>query len=971
VADSLEELLRACTVRVLGPRPGAGFFVAPGVVLTCAHVVGAETTLNIDWDAGGVRNHSASVLTTVADRGRPIPALDSDYPDVAVVHLKGLGGHACVGIDLNWPQQEDRFQIYGYPEEGGSAVLTPAVLSYRGKKGSGPTVFLDLASDQVKPGMSGAAVLNLRSRAVCGLVVASKDIGDDRGALAVTWSSMGQALVPHLQANTAFLESDSQWDRAKTAAVRSTATVTDEKPVLRVVGDRVSAAVELWRDRDELRQWLREMLLEGQRITSVVGRRGIGKSAVVAKVLADFEQPDPSRSPLEDLDGLVYLSTRTGATSLTLARVYESIAALAERHNAERLDRLWENLNVDALPELWTSLSHRRIVVVLDNLDDLQDESGELVDDGLVAFLESVARTPYPPRVITTSQRPLRLPPDLQGQVIVRPLDDGLTITDGVALLRDMDAGTGLILSESEERLGHVVRQLHGIPRGLELVARIIVTDDPFYLDTLLDSSAEAGTLLVDLVSRSFANLDETDRRLVGLLALAGVPLPRQAIPTLLDGLVDPAATRKSLGQLISTRQIGYDPEHQHVRLHPLDADYVRQSLLHDEAALQVDLDLKLADWYAAARIPRMNWRSVADVGPNQREYEHRWRAGEHLSALVPLADAADLLARKGEGRTLRAAIARAEPIVTESAGRVQIERCRYMAEFYGGSLERAEESALRGYDAAKAAAMPPAAAEFRVWRALAMRHRGDPAGAAAVFRAVLKNEGHALSRDDRLDAQFELGICLCYIGDWQAAETIATQLASDVRPEDDPHQRAREFDLRSLARLVARDFEGAIAAARRGIPIYESSSTQHDVAYLRNVCGVAQLYLDQIDAAEDELRIAADVAAEYGIPRLEGLCALNRAWCLMRASRWSEALTFASQAKERLALSGVKAHATAEKLAVVLATEQDIPRTEVRQALQKAVAPSRDNADIYTPPDRVISEVVEGLPRGLEHSND
>ena len=39
---SLYELLRQCTVRVSVPkkiRHGTGFFVAPGMILTCAHVV--------------------------------------------------------------------------------------------------------------------------------------------------------------------------------------------------------------------------------------------------------------------------------------------------------------------------------------------------------------------------------------------------------------------------------------------------------------------------------------------------------------------------------------------------------------------------------------------------------------------------------------------------------------------------------------------------------------------------------------------------------------------------------------------------------------------------------------------------------------------------------------------------------------------------------------------------------------------
>ena len=110
----------------------------------------------------------------LADRGRPIPALDRDYPDIAVLDIDGLDDHPCVAIDAEWPAQEDGFQVFGYPREGGAVQLTPARLTYRGTQGTAPTTYLDLASDTVKPGMSGAAVLNLRSGAVCGVMVASK-----------------------------------------------------------------------------------------------------------------------------------------------------------------------------------------------------------------------------------------------------------------------------------------------------------------------------------------------------------------------------------------------------------------------------------------------------------------------------------------------------------------------------------------------------------------------------------------------------------------------------------------------------------------------------------------------------------------------------------------------------------------------------------------------------------------------------
>ena len=52
-------------------------------------------------------------VLVLANRGRPIPALDRDYPDIAVLEVAGLDGHPCVGIDTEWPAHEDGFQVFG------------------------------------------------------------------------------------------------------------------------------------------------------------------------------------------------------------------------------------------------------------------------------------------------------------------------------------------------------------------------------------------------------------------------------------------------------------------------------------------------------------------------------------------------------------------------------------------------------------------------------------------------------------------------------------------------------------------------------------------------------------------------------------------------------------------------------------------------------------------------------------------
>ena len=280
MADRLEDLLRACTVRVTGgPMPGAGFFVAPGKVLTCVHVIGDSAALVVRWERDGQPALEARVsgrVAVLADRGRPIPALDRDYPDIAVLEVDGLDGHPCVRIDPEWPSQEDSFQVFGYPEEGGAVQLTPARLTYRGTHGTLPTAYLDLASDTIKPGMSGAAVLNLRSGAVCGVVVASKHPAHPDGALAIPWSAIDADLADVLAANRAFHLQDRRWEEA--AAAR--------RERLRF---RLPRVVAHFTGRDDLLAQLDAALSQrraGVITQTISGLGGVGKTQLAAAYVA-------------------------------------------------------------------------------------------------------------------------------------------------------------------------------------------------------------------------------------------------------------------------------------------------------------------------------------------------------------------------------------------------------------------------------------------------------------------------------------------------------------------------------------------------------------------------------------------------------------------------------------------------------------------------------------------------------------
>jgi tetratricopeptide (TPR) repeat protein len=285
MADELEDLLRSCTVRVTGgPAPGAGFFVAPGKVLTCVHEIGDSAVLVVSWERDGKPTIETSVtgrVAVLAGGGRPIPALDRDYPDIAVLEVGGLEGHPCVRIDPEWPSLEDSFLVFGYPEEGGAVRLTPARLTYRGTHGTSPTAYLDLASDTIKPGMSGAAVLNLRSEAVCGVVVASKHPVHPDGALAIPWSAIAVELTGVEAANRAFHGQDRRWEEA--AATR--------RERLRF---RLPRVVAHFTGREDLLAQLDAALSQrraGVITQTIIGLGGVGKTQLAA-AYADAHQDE-------------------------------------------------------------------------------------------------------------------------------------------------------------------------------------------------------------------------------------------------------------------------------------------------------------------------------------------------------------------------------------------------------------------------------------------------------------------------------------------------------------------------------------------------------------------------------------------------------------------------------------------------------------------------------------------------------
>jgi tetratricopeptide (TPR) repeat protein len=714
-----------------------------------------------------------------------------------------------------------------------------------------------------------------------------------------------------------------------------------------VVGIRPVGSLEHWRDREALREELKRLLKDGTRIISVIGRRGVGKSGVVTRVLADFEEQPAGETG--GIDGIVYLGMRTGSADMTLASIFHSIVELLPDSEQIRLSGRWKRLPPEsALGELFDSLRARRVVVVLDNLDDLQEpKTGAFRRSDVPDFLHAVAMAPRSPQVLTTSQQGLVLPVGVEEYVTECELDEGLSPELGASLLRELDARDSAGLQELDDAdLRALSDRVGGIPLGLQLLVAYLSRHRTSGVHRLLNSTLAPEEVLKELVSTTYKGLAGTAREVMDVIAVAGVPLSPEAFTALCENQ-PPDQVEDALDDLINRCALILDDDHRLVRLHPLDTDYVLSILEHDRL---VALDLRLAQWYARRATDRSAWRRLTDADPVKQEYRHLWRAGHRAEALDVLAGAAEFLGRHGGSSFLWSAVADSDKAGLEATASREV--CLGFAEVFSGSLEVAAECFRR------ASQLASGVAEWDLWSGIALRETGRGREAAEVLSPLASDRQNP--REIRIQAAFELGISWCYAGSLAEAEAAVRQLEALIKPDDPALAHAYVANVCALLHLIAGRLPESVTAAEEGIAAYEDSPESDAAGYVRNTRGLALLLMGRVaDAAADFSAVATD-AATLGYDRLEGIALANLGWAELYLGARDAAAAAAQKAIARLTSSSANAAAPQALLEVLGASAEK----DIEQLLERCAATSDANPDFYRPPSGAISELTSALAR-------
>lgn len=258
--------LSECTVRLKGvdDELGTGFFVAPGLVLTCFHVVKetweSQQKIGVFW-----HNSTDAIAWEGFAQVLAIPE-NPQAVDLALLELESPPDkYPLVKLDEN-AAIGDELYSFGYTREYLNGE--PCTFTCEGFDGDNPPL-MKFKFGQVRSGLSGSPIINQKTGKVCGVVKRSRDVDLDLGGrgvpVSVVWDFLSQLQIPQLQ----------ELEKPKPSLE------TARNPFLPLTG-RVEEP-ELFFGREKECDRIFEILNSNSSVV-IVGERGVGKSSLLLAI---------------------------------------------------------------------------------------------------------------------------------------------------------------------------------------------------------------------------------------------------------------------------------------------------------------------------------------------------------------------------------------------------------------------------------------------------------------------------------------------------------------------------------------------------------------------------------------------------------------------------------------------------------------------------------------------------------------
>ena len=393
----------------------------------------------------------------------------------------------------------------------------------------------------------------------------------------------------------------------------------------------------------------------GLRLLVVVGRGGVGKTAMVCRLLKALEAGRlPDDGGELPVDAIVYLSP-AGMHPVSFPNMFADLTRLLPDEEAQRLQQLYQDPQ-EAPGQLMRAVLEEFpggcSIVLLDNLEDLIDPTTLALSDAVLnaALAELLAAPEHGVKVIATTRLvPRELLVRHPGRAKRLDLDEGLPVAEAVKVLHGLDRDGGLGLRDAAPQLlAAACGRTRGFPRALEALAAILAADRDASLPGLLTAAQNVlpGEIVEVLVGEAFQRLDPLGQQVMQALAIYPAPVPPVAVDYLLQPFQPAIDSSPVLSRLVNMHFARRDAGRYY--LHQVDRDYAVSRVpvgqrgdleVGTEQFTRYTLRARAADYFEQVRIPRESWQSLDDLAAQLAEFELRCANADYDAAAAVLSD--------------------------------------------------------------------------------------------------------------------------------------------------------------------------------------------------------------------------------------------------------------------------------------------------------------------------------------------
>ena len=700
----------------------------------------------------------------------------------------------------------------------------------------------------------------------------------------------------------------------------------------------------------------------GLRVIHVVGRGGVGKTAMVCRLLKAVEGgtlPDEG-GPLE-VAGIVYLSKISGRP-ISFPNLFAGMCQLLPDEVAEEFqERHRDPAEHPAalMSALLEAFLDRRTIVLLDNFEDVVDlQSFAVTDTALDQALRTLLTAPPHgvKMVITTRAAPRALQLVEPARQRRLDLDEGLASPYAEQVLRAMDPAGSLGLRTASQALLRQARvRTRGYPRALELLAGILAADRDTSLPELLaDAGRLPGNVVDVLVGEAFNRLDELAQQVMQALAVFPAAVPAVAVDYLLQPYRQAIDSAPVLGRLVNMHFAKRDAGRYY--LHQVDRDYAFGRVPVGEFAGWNDAELPFtqrgllargAEYFALTRTPQETWKNLDDLAAQLSEFELRCQADDYETAAdVLLGIDNDYLMVWGHVALVADLHERLQDRLTDPWQQSVSKQMLGEAYAHLGQLPRAIDL----YEQALAVnrEMNDRSGEAAVLHRLGFCYylRGQVPRAIEFHKQALAISQEAGNRHEEASNLNNLGLCYLDLG--QILEAIDFHEQALTINREISGRRAEATNLANLGRCYG--YLGQIAEAiefyQQALTIDREIGSRQSKAEVLGQIGTCYAALGQTPEAIDLYEQALAIHREIGYRR--GMAAVLASLGHSRAAlgQIPEAMDLYGQACTIADESGLVQHAVQARVALAMAmlAADDIPgaRTTAEAARTLDYTPSR-----------------------------